>query len=329
MSALWLTVAFLAGVAITWVVRNLGRAIGMVSQPSSIATQHRTPVAYTGGIAIALTILVVTFVARAISGSTGVPMIPANIWVPASLFLLLGTIDDLRPLHAVTKILLQVAAAISAVALDLRWNVTGIETVDIAISIAWFVLMVNAFNVTDVCDGLVGGLSVIMLAFAGARADDAWVPLITLGAVLGFLVFNRPPASVFLGDGGSHLLGFLVAASLLPIAPDSGPVTWKHVAAAAVAAGVVLVEVVLLMYSRAKAGIPWWHGSPHHFSLRLQSHGFSRLATDMVAWSAAIALCVIAWFLPRIPDAIAAGITLAVALALLAACRFLLRWNVR
>ena len=329
MSALWLTVAFLAGVAITWMVRNLGRTLGMVSHPGTIATQHRSPVACTGGIAIALTILFVTLAAQIMAGNTGVPLIPARVWVPAALFLLLGTIDDLRPLHAVTKIVLQVAAAISAVALDLRWYVTGIESVDIAISLAWFVLMVNAFNVTDVCDGLVGGLSVIMLAFAGARADDPWVALITLGAVLGFLVFNRPPASVFLGDGGSHLLGFLVAATLLPVAPDPEAVSWKHVAAAALAAGVVLVEVVLLMYSRAKAGIPWWRGSPHHFALRMQAHGLSRLATDMVAWSAAIALCVIAWFLPRIPDAIAAGVTLVVAFALVAACRLLLRWNAR
>jgi UDP-GlcNAc:undecaprenyl-phosphate GlcNAc-1-phosphate transferase len=327
MSALWLTVAFLAGVAITWVIRNLGRTLGMVSQPNAIATQHRLPVPYTGGIAIALTILVVTLAAQAVAGRPA--LIPTRVWIPATLFLLLGVIDDLRPLGAVTKILLQVAASASAIALDLRWYVTGIDAVDIAISLAWFVLMVNAFNVTDVCDGLVGGLTVIMLAFVATRADTIWVPLVTMGAVLGFLVFNRPPATVFLGDGGSHLLGFLVAACLLPVVPDPAAVSWKHVAAAAVATGVVLVEVVLLMYSRTRAGIPWWRGSPHHFSLRLQAHGLSRLATDMVAWSAAIALCVIAWFLPRIPDAIALGVTLVVALALLAVCRFLLRWNVR
>jgi UDP-GlcNAc:undecaprenyl-phosphate GlcNAc-1-phosphate transferase len=245
------------------------------------------------------------------------------------MFLVLGTLDDLRPMRATTKILLQTLGAVTAVALGLRWRITGIEALDIAASAAWFVLLVNAFNVTDVCDGLVGGLSVIMLVFAGMITPAPWVPLVASGAVLGFLVFNRPPASIFLGDGGSHLLGFLVAASLLAAGPSAGPAHWKHAVAAAIATGVVLLEVALLVCSRAQAGIPWWSGSPHHFSLRLQARGLSRLATDLVAWSAAIALCVVAWFLPRTPDAITVAVTAAVVLAMFAACRVLLRWDVK
>lgn len=327
MSAAWLSASFLAGVLITWVVRNVSPKLGMVAHPGTIVPQHREPVAYTGGIAIALTVLLVTLAAHATGANDGALLVSARVWIPAALFLLIGVIDDLRPLHPVVKLVLQTSAAITAVGLGLRWHVASIEMVNIAVSISWFVLLVNAFNVTDVCDGLVGGLAVIMLTFAGVHVSESWLSLVTIGAVLGFLVFNRPPASIFLGDGGSLLLGFVVGASLLTVTPATAPAPWKYAAAAAICSGVVLLEVALLVYSRTKAGIPWWRGSPHHFSLRLQARGLSRLTTDVVAWTAAVALCGVAWFLPRIPDLVAITVTLAVTLALIAVGRLLLRWD--
>jgi UDP-GlcNAc:undecaprenyl-phosphate GlcNAc-1-phosphate transferase len=326
MRSAWLLASFLAGLAITWVVRNLSRQLHLVAHPKEIVPQHRGPVAYTGGIAIALTVMFATLFAQ-VAAAQDAPLIPLRIWIPAGLFLLVGAIDDLRPLHAVTKLVSQSAAATVAVLLGLRWSVTGIESADIAITIIWLVLLVNAFNVTDVCDGLVAGLAVIILAFAQARTPEPWLPLVTIGATLGFLVFNRPPATIFLGDGGSHLLGFIVGATLLSSAPSTAQPSWKQAAAALITCGVVLLEVGLLMYSRTRTGIPWWRASPHHFSLRLQARGLSRLTTDVVAWSVAVVLCAIAWFLPLISDVMAIIVTLAVALVLTAAGRILLRWE--
>jgi UDP-GlcNAc:undecaprenyl-phosphate GlcNAc-1-phosphate transferase len=111
------------------------------------------------------------------------------------------------------------------------------------------------------------------------------------------------------------------------LSPASAAEPWKHAAAAVVACGVVLLEVALLVYSRVRTGIPWWHGSPHHFSLRLQARGFSRLRTDLIAWTVAALLCAIAWFLPLVSDGIAIVLTLAVAAVLAAAGRILLRWE--
>lgn len=326
MKIAWLFASFVAGVAITWVVRKLSLQLNLVAHPKAIVPQHRVPVAYTGGVAIAITIMFATLFAQ-VAAAQDVPLIPLRVWIPAGLFLFVGVIDDLRPLHAVMKVALQIAAAAVAVLLGLRWHVTGIETADIVITILWFVLLVNAFNVTDVCDGLVAGLAVVMLAFAGARTPDPWLPLVTIGATLGFLFFNRPPATIFLGDGGSHLLGFIVGATLLSSAPSTPEHSWKHAAAAVIACGVVLLEVGLLMYSRTRTGIPWWRGSPHHFSLRLQARGLSRLTTDVVAWSVAAALCAIAWFLPLFSDVMAITVTLAVAVVLAAAGRILMRWD--
>jgi UDP-GlcNAc:undecaprenyl-phosphate GlcNAc-1-phosphate transferase len=168
-----------------------------------------------------------------------------------------------------------------------------------------------------VCDGLVAGLAVIALALVGASGAQGALPWITIGACLGFLAFNRPPASIFLGDGGSLLLGFLVAAALIPTGRLAGatpwaatwpaiwPTIWKDVAAALLATGVLLFEAVLLVHSRVRKGIPWWRGSPDHFSLRLQAHGFTRLQTDAIAWGAATGMCAVAFLLPRLPHALA------------------------
>jgi UDP-GlcNAc:undecaprenyl-phosphate GlcNAc-1-phosphate transferase len=324
----WLFASFVAGLAITWVVRNLSRQLNLVSQPKEIVRQHRGPVAYTGGIAIALTVMFATLFAQ-VAAAQDAPLIPLRVWIPAGLYLFVGVVDDLRPLHAVVKVALQGAAAAIAVLLGLRWQVTGVAMLDHVITVVWFVLLVNAFNVTDVCDGLVAGLAIVILTFALARTPDPWLPLVTIGATMGFLVFNRPPASIFLGDGGSHLLGFIVGATLLSVVPSTAQPSWKHAAASVVACGVVLLEVALLMYSRTRTGIPWWRGSPHHFSLRLQARGLSRLATDVVAWSVAALLCAIAWFLPLFSDVMAITVTLAVAVVLAAAGRILMRWDAR
>jgi UDP-GlcNAc:undecaprenyl-phosphate/decaprenyl-phosphate GlcNAc-1-phosphate transferase len=92
---------------------------------------------------------------------------------------------------------------------------------------------------------------------------------------------------------------------------------------------VFLFEVAGLVYARVRKGIPWWRGSPDHFSLRLQARGLTRWQTDALAWSAAIVLCMIAFVLPRLPDllaALAVGVTVACFVPL---WQRLLRWEVR
>ncbi len=209
----WLLVSFVAGFVITWVVRNMSRHLNLSAPPKEVS-QQRGPVPYTGGVAIAVTVMLATLFAQ-VAAAQDDPLIPLRVWIPAGLFLFVGVIDDLRPLHAAAKIILQVAAAIIAVLLNLRWNITGIDMLDRVVTVVALVLLVNAFNAIDVRDGLAGVLAVAILALVGPWTADPWLPLVTVGATLGFLVFNRPPASIFLGDGGSHMLGFIVGATLL------------------------------------------------------------------------------------------------------------------
>src|SRR5207245_10489868 len=152
--------------------------------------------------------------------------------------------------------------------------------------------------------------------------------LAVAGASAGFLVFNCPPARIFLGDAGSHLLGFLLAACTMSSFPVAA--TWRHYAAVLLLVGVPLFELVFLTVTRIRKGLPWWRGSPDHFSLRLLAAGLSRLQADVVGWSLQLFLCFMAVELlrsgPLIRDVC---LLLAVVMTLCACWRFLLRWEVR
>jgi len=152
----------------------------------------------------------------------------------------------------------------------------SLEFLDFAFSVFWIVFVINAVNFTDVCDGLVGGISTITFLVIGF-----WVPqfmifcVLMSGVTAGFLFFNLHKASIFLGDAGSHLLGFLIAAlgifggNKLHII-DAG--VWMSLIAA-----VPLFELLFLTVVRMQKGKNITHGSPDHFSLRLQKAGFTRL----------------------------------------------------
>jgi UDP-GlcNAc:undecaprenyl-phosphate GlcNAc-1-phosphate transferase len=296
-----LAVSVLLGVALTWAVRGLAVRMGVVNHPNPIIPQHKRPIAYLGGVAILLT---VTLAAIILAGSgdeartdTGLLL---KIGIPALLFLLLGTLDDLRALPAAQKLVLQ--AAVSAVAvfwLRLFHSFTGVANLDMSLSFIWILLVVNAFNLTDVCDGLVGGLTVIALAFVLiVLPEPPIVVWVLIGACIGFLVFNLPHATIFLGDGGSHFLGFSVAALLLSSGQETA---WPYVPQMILAVGIPLFEVFLLVTVRINRGVAWWQGSPDHLSLRLQKAGLSKWQTDITAWGGAAILCAAAVAMGAVP----------------------------
>jgi UDP-GlcNAc:undecaprenyl-phosphate GlcNAc-1-phosphate transferase len=130
---------------------------------------------------------------------------------------------------------------------------------------------------------------------------------------------------VFLGDAGSHLLGFWLGA--LTMAAVHGRPAGAGAAEVALWAGVPLFELVFLVVVRTRKGLRWWRGSPDHFSLRLQAAGLSRTATDAVACCFAVLLAGAAALMPHLPLPLRALLLAAAGLLLVAAGRVLLRWE--
>jgi UDP-GlcNAc:undecaprenyl-phosphate GlcNAc-1-phosphate transferase len=269
-AALSITTASVATAAATPLMRLIAKQTGFMSRPNPIVAQHRREIAYLGGVAVAIG----TAAGAAVAGAFGTPLGSVTLILGVA-FLALGTIDDLRALPPAPKFLCQALVAGIAVHAGIRGAPTGITGLDAALSWLWICTLVNAFNFVDVCDGLLSSVVLVALVVLSvACPGQSHLALPCAGACIGFLLFNWPPATIFLGDAGSHFLGFLAAAtSLLGVGHDGQPLNWLAIV---LMFSVPLFELVFITAVRIRLRIPWWRGSPDHFALRMQAAGWSR-----------------------------------------------------
>ncbi len=145
----------------------------------------------------------------------------AGLLVGWSLIVAVGLLDDLRPLRPYTKLLLQLAVGCVVVMSGIRIELIQWMWLSIPVSLLWFILVMNAFNLLDNMDGLAAGIGLIAAAFCAATAfltnqtPILLIASVVVGACLGFLRYNFPPAKIFMGDSGSHLLGLGLGALAL------------------------------------------------------------------------------------------------------------------
>jgi UDP-GlcNAc:undecaprenyl-phosphate GlcNAc-1-phosphate transferase len=219
-----------------------------------------------------------------------------------------GVIDDRRSLGAMPKLLVQAATAFVIAALfDVRL-LTLLETSyglgpwpSVIITVLWIVVVTNAINFMDNMDGLAGGVSAIAasLFMAACLVNRQWFIAATLallvGALIGFLVFNFPPAKIFMGDGGSLVIGFILAiltARTTYYAPDDPypgqamGTAWYGVFMPLVVLAVPLYDFVTVTAIRLRQGRSPFVGDQQHFSHRLVQRGMSKRGAVVVIWAA-------------------------------------------
>jgi UDP-GlcNAc:undecaprenyl-phosphate GlcNAc-1-phosphate transferase len=232
---------------------------------------HSRPTPYLGGAAVLGGFLV----AAALLGGEFARLSPivgctCALWA-------LGTLDDRLGLGAWPRVTAECIAAMVLWATGLGWNVFPGGGADLALTVAWVVGLVNAFNLIDNMDGAAATIAAVTsVAVGGLAVLEGDVPLAILvfglaGACLGFLPYNlASPARIFLGDGGSLPIGFVIAASLMavPMAPELG---LEHVLAATLLVGVPVLDTTLVSVSRRRAGVSLWTGGRDHLTHRLQT----------------------------------------------------------
>lgn len=316
----WLCLAlpFVLSVLGTAGVRVLAVRRGFVDRPGG-HKQHARPIALGGGVAIALAIflplmgaLVVAWWCR-VSGVP--PWLPEGIRphlsgvadkTPVALVIvggglvlhLLGLVDDMRPLPPWFKLL-----AMTGIALVLVWGF-GIRAAallgpvpSIVLTVLWIVGITNAMNLMDNMDGLAAGVACIagaLFAFAAVRTGQIFVPAVTcmmVGAVAGFLVYNFPPASIFMGDSGSLLVGYLLAVLTVLttfVEPDVGPRPYGMLAPLAILA-VPIYDTASVVILRLRLGAKILAGDRRHFSHRLVRRGMSPRSAVLTIYLATLA----------------------------------------
>ena len=300
---------------------------------------HKTPTPLGGGLAIflAVAISVLTAVSAAYCVDSITPLLPPSIaellTVHASgiiasagkpIFLLtmcailvgLGLWDDAKNLNWRFRLLVEFSVAIATVAAG--WRITlflGDSPIMVAlswlISVFWIVGLINSFNMLDNMDGLSGGCAAICAAFLAGfvltqpepGGDVQWFVggffLILTGAGCGFLVHNRPPAKLFMGDCGSYTLGYLLATGAISAVYVGQDAPCQAVLAPLFVFAIPLYDMVTVICRRIRQGKSPFVGDANHLSHRIVRMGLSRPTAVMTIHVLTIVCAAIALILPH------------------------------
>jgi len=283
-----LAVAFALSLVAVPLCRLAALRLGFVARPRE-DRWHRGTVALFGGVGIAI----VLFACSAIFG-----LVRAQPVLIATAVLMFGTglVDDVLRIKPATKLIAQLALACALLFFDYRLNWLQSTTLDSLLTLVWIVGVTNAFNLLDNMDGLCAGIALIvgtallidlLPGAAGTRAfSEAQYLAILLGATGGFLVYNLHPASIFMGDSGSLLLGFSFAAVTLSTGRQV-PGRSDILSIVAVPALVLLIPIfdtTLVTLSRWVSGRRASEGGRDHSSHRLVAIGLSERRAVMLLW---------------------------------------------
>ncbi|MEM7680383.1 MAG: MraY family glycosyltransferase [Planctomycetota bacterium] len=310
-------IAFLAALILTPVMRRLALHNGVVDLPDARRKNHSTPVAYLGGVAIFFGWLAGVMAAFLGLGSPAVAF-PLSIVLGAAAITLTGLIDDVYGIAARVKIGGQLMAAAALASQDVGTNIaiSAFENVGFAAAPGWLVywsgalligvLVVggcNAVNLIDGLDGLASGVVgvacvgfLICAAIVAGRIEDPLdqhairivMALACIGAVIGFLPYNFRPASIFMGDAGSLLLGFLCIASILLFAEVSGPQPLRYVTACLIIFLLPISDASLAIIRRKLSGQPIFAPDAMHLHHMLRRSGLSVVQSVLVMYGLAI-----------------------------------------
>lgn len=278
--------AFGIAVTTTWVILKRVRHVGL-DLPAEARKWHDKPVSRLGGIPIFLA-LAAGFCAL----SFRLPEF-VNEWMPViisnAIVFSVGFLDDLKPLGARVKLAGQVGAALIlyslGVSIDVLSNPFGEGGVPLGmwslpITVLWLIAIPNIINLIDGMDGLATGFGMFLCLTLAAighftfKTDIVLMSTVMAGALAGFLVFNFPPAKIFLGDGGAYLIGFFVASVSL-MSSNKGSIM-AGMLVMVIALGVPILDTSFAILRRAIRGVPIFSADAEHIHHRLILLGYSK-----------------------------------------------------
>lgn len=237
---------------------------------------HKQPIPLLGGIAMYAAFLSTLLILDSQwLLSQGITLLIAATWLAG-----IGLYDDLRGLNPLPKLVGEIIAAIALIFSGISLHLTGIEVLDIALTLFWVVGICNAMNLLDNMDGLSGGVAAIVCLCFGAIAlfqgqiHVAIICATLFGSILGFLRFNWHPATIFMGDAGSLFIGFLLAAIALMVISPTAENSFNWLMPIFVLA-VAIFDTTLVTISRLRRGLKITDGGRDHTSHRLVKFGFS------------------------------------------------------
>ena len=281
---------------LTWPVRALAIRLGAMDEPNLARKTQIEPVPYLGGVAIALGISIVTFAALFFSDdNTLILERGLTAILPALLLGAVGLFDDLRSLPAWPRLILQTVVGTIVATILVQSGTLGIafnnDLVNTIVTILWIVGICNSVNFFDNLDGAASGavaiaaLGVFFIAFDRGQELVSALSIVTAGATIGFLMWNKSPAKIYMGDAGALFLGIIISVATIRLNPGIVP-TWKSLLIPVMLLAVPLLDTCVAVFSRIARGVSPLTGGKDHLSHRLVRAGLSRRVAAVSLWSA-------------------------------------------
>jgi len=290
---LFVTSYLLVG-ALTPLMRKIALAANVVDNPNAAHKSHKKAVPYLGGVAIIIGIISISYSTSLISNFTSTTFwLATSVLGPALVLGLIGLWDDINNLSPLPRFIAQSLAGIfTATVLIITKNVgnpTGSDIFDVIITIFWVVGICNSINFFDNLDGGAAGtvaISSAALAFSALTEDQyliAALATVTTGATLGFLVWNKNPAKIYMGDAGALFLGVLLATLTIRLEPNTNTQIGSYLTPIFLLA-VPILDTTVAVISRLRRHISPFQGGQDHLSHRLIRAGLSRRQAAISLW---------------------------------------------
>ena len=301
--------AFALSGLLTWPVRALAIKLGAMDLPNLERKTQKEPVPYLGGVSIAITITLMSYVAVLYSDNTKTtfPLISYAL-LPAVLLGIMGLIDDLRGLPPLPRLFIQSAVGTAVALFLISQNIVGSplgnHTIDLIINIVWIVGICNSINFFDNLDGGAAGtvaistLGIAAIAILQKQELVSALAVVTAGATIGFLLWNKSPAKIYMGDAGALFLGIIVSVLTIRLNPAIQP-KWNSVALLPILLAVPILDTCIAVFSRIRRGISPLTGGKDHLSHRLMRKGLTKPKAAFSLWGLTGVFSLVALALPQ------------------------------
>jgi UDP-GlcNAc:undecaprenyl-phosphate GlcNAc-1-phosphate transferase len=296
--------------SLTPLMRKVAIKVGAVDAPNLARKTQKEAVPYLGGVAIAIGVVGASYGSLlAMDFSMETVRLASFVLVPAMAISLMGLIDDLKGLQPCPRLLAQTTTGFVVAIILTTTDTLGIAfnntILNYAISVLWIVGVCNSINFFDNLDGGAAGTVAVITIFLFFIAYDrqqilvSALAIVTAGATAGFLIWNRAPAKIYMGDAGALFLGIIVSVLTIRLSPGVVPQI-KSLSIPLALLAVPILDTTVAVTSRIYRGISPFQGGTDHLSHRLMRKGLHRKATAITLWSfaafyGALALGIYTW----------------------------------
>ena len=292
---------------LTPIMRKIAIAKDVVDRPNSSHKSHKKAVPYLGGVAIIVGVIVVSYSTSLVSNFNSETFwLATSVFGPALALGLIGLWDDIKNLPPLPRFVAQSVVGVFTASIliitDNVGNPTGSAIFDSMITVIWVVGICNSINFFDNLDGGAAGtvaISSVALAYLALSGDQyliAALSTVTAGATLGFLVWNKSPAKIYMGDAGALFLGVLLATLTVRFEPTTHSLISAYFVPIFLLA-IPILDTTVAVLSRLRRHISPFQGGQDHLSHRLIRAGCSRRTAAFSLWGLSAMFASIAVFI--------------------------------